>query len=275
MKRILSTAILAAGLALATTQTTSAGPTEDRINERGHMVVATNSNWPPQGYLDDNNNLVGFDIDVAREIGKRLGVEVEFETPDWQIMTGGHWNGRFDIGVGSVTPTKPRSAVLDFAAVYYYSPYVFVVHNDSTATSVEDLNGKVIGVETGTTSEDYINRRLEIDAPDVPPIEYFLEPGEVKTYAESLLPFQDLRLGDGIRIDAIIAPEQTADGAIEAGYPVKIIPDIYAFKEPLVVIADKGDDEWTARVKEIVNSMREDGTLAELTTKWYGSDFSE
>lgn len=268
-------AVMALAAFAVTAGIAAAGPVEDAIKARGHMVVATNANWPPQGFLNEQNELVGFDIDVARAIGEKLGYEVKFETPDWQVMTGGRWNGRFDLGVGSVTPTKARAQVLDFPAVYYYSPYVLVVHKDSTAKTADDLKGKVIGVETATTSEDYINRRLEIDAPDAPPIEYILEPGEVKTYANSMLPFDDLRLGDGTRLDAIIAPEQTADGAIKAGYPVRKLEGVTPFKEPLVVIADKTDPEWTARVKAAVEALRADGTLATLTQKWYGADYSQ
>jgi polar amino acid transport system substrate-binding protein len=251
-----------------------AGETLDRVTGNGAMVVATNSGWPPQSYLDDSGQLIGFDVDVATEIAKRLGLSVSFETPDWAIMTGGHWAGRYDLAVGSVTPTKARAQVIDFPAVYYFSPYVFVVHQDSATDSRDDLNGKVIGVETATTSEDYVNRRLEIDAPGVAPIEYTLEPGEIRTYADSMLPFDDLRLGDGVRLDAVIAPEQTALNAIKNGYPLKVIEGDYAFREPLVVVTDKGDDEWNARIAEIVQSMKDDGTLAALTTKWYGQDYS-
>ena len=265
-------ALGAAAMALATQA--QAGATLDRVMEKKAMVVATNSGWPPQSYLDDNNEMVGFDIDVAREIGKRLGVEVSFETPDWATLTGGRWQGRYDLGVGSVTPTKARAQVIDFVGIYYYSPYVYVVHKDSTAKSVADLNGKVIGVETATTSEDFINRRLEIDAPGLPPIEYKLEPGEVRTFADSMLPFDDLRLGDGVRLTAVIAPDQTAQNAINNGYPVRIIEGEYAFREPLVVIAEKGDAEWTAKVSGLIADMKKDGTLASLTTKWYGKDYS-
>ena len=269
----MKTRLLVAAL-LAMTGAAQAGETLDRVMERGAMVVATNSGWPPQSFLGEDNQLTGFDIDVAKDIAERLGVEVSFETPDWAVMTGGHWNGRFDLAVGSVTPTKPRAEVIDFPATYYFSPYVFVVHQDSAAQTRDDLDGEVIGVETGTTSEDYIMRRLEIDAPDVPPIEYTLEPGEVRTYADSMLPFDDLRLGDGVRLDAVIAPEQTAMSAIENGYPLRIIEGDYAFREPLVVVTDKGDPEWNARIGEIVAEMKEDGTLARLTTEWYGKDFS-
>jgi polar amino acid transport system substrate-binding protein len=273
-KLVLGTA-MALGFVSAMNATAQAGPTMDRVMKAGEMKVATNSGWPPQSYLDDNNKLVGFDVDVANEIGKRLGVKVSFETPEWNVLTGGRWHGRFDVGVGSVTPTKARSQVIDFAGIYYYSPYVFVVHKDSKATSRNDLNGKKIGVETGTTSEDYVNRRLEIDAPGLPPIQYTLTPGEVKTYADSMLPFDDLRLGDGTRINAVIAPEQTAQNAIKNKYPVKILAGDYAFKEPLVVITDKGDPEWTAKLGNIIQSMKDDGTLGKLTTKWYGADYSK
>ncbi len=270
MKKIITTL---AALALSSTAVW-AGETLDRVMSAKELVVATNAGWPPQSYLDDNNEMVGFDIDVAREIATRLGVEVRFETPDWATLTGGRWQGRYDLGVGSVTPTKARAEVIDFAGIYYYSPYVYVLHQDSTAATVADLNGKKIGVETATTSEDFINRRLEIDAPGLPPIEYKLEPGEILTYADSMLPFDDLRLGDGVRVDAVIAPEQTAMNAIKNGYPVKILEGEYAFREPLVVIGEKTDPEWTAKVSEVLAAMKSDGTLASLTTKWYGKDYS-
>jgi polar amino acid transport system substrate-binding protein len=264
--------LAAATLALAVQA--HAGETLDRVMSKKAMVVATNSGWPPQSFLDDNNEMVGFDIDVSRELAKRLGVEVSFETPDWQTLTGGHWQGRYDLGVGSVTPTKARAQVIDFAGIYYYSPYVYVVHKDSEAKGVKDLNGKIIGVETGTTSEDFIRRQLEIDAPGLPPVEYKLEPGEIRTFADSMLPFDDLRLGNGVRLDAIIAPEQTAQNAIKNGYPVKTIEGEYAFREPLVVIAEKGDAEWTKKIGDLIAEMKADGTLGKLTTKWYGKDYS-
>lgn len=273
MRKFLTWVALGAAAMTFATQA-HAGATLDRVMEKKAMVVATNSGWPPQSYLDDNNEMVGFDIDVSREIAKRLGVEVSFETPDWATLTGGRWQGRYDLGVGSVTPTKARAQVIDFVGIYYYSPYVYVVHKDNTAKTVTDLNGKVIGVETATTSEDFINRRLEIDAPGIPPIEYKLEPGEVRTFADSMLPFDDLRLGDGVRLTAVIAPEQTAQNAIKNGYPVRVVEGEYAFREPLVVIAEKVDPEWTAKVGGIIADMKKDGTLASLTTKWYGKDYS-
>jgi polar amino acid transport system substrate-binding protein len=260
--------------ACVTSSPMQAGETLDRVMQNKTLVVATNSGWPPQSFLDDNNKMAGFDIDVSSEIAKRLGVEVKFETPDWATLTGGRWQGRYDLGVGSVTPTKARAQVIDFVGIYYYSPYVYAVHKDSEANTVADLKGKVVGVETSTTSEDFINRRLEIDAPGLPPIEYKLEQGEVRTYADSMLPFDDLRLGAGVRLDAVIAPEQTAMNAIKNGYPVKVLEGEYAFREPLVIIAEKVDPEWTAKVSGLIEALKKDGTLTALTTKWYGKDYS-
>jgi len=251
-----------------------AGDTFQRVRARGVLKVATNAGWEPQGYIDDSGQLVGFDIDVACEIARRLGVKPRFDTPDWGLMTGGHWHGRWDIMVGSATPTKARAQVVDFAGVYYYSPYVFVVNRDSSIRKRADLNGKKIGVETGTTSEDYIRRHLEIDAAGAPPVTYTVTPGQVRTYANSMMPFDDLRLKAGVRLDAVLAPEQTAMRAIRSGYPIRILPDGYAFREPLTVVTDKDNPAWTARIRGIIAAMKADGVLKAIAMKWYGKDYS-
>jgi polar amino acid transport system substrate-binding protein len=238
------------------------------------LIVATNAGWEPQSFIDDDGGLSGFDIDVAREIARRLGVRVRFETPDWSLMTGGHWHGRWDMMVGSATPTKARARVVDFAGVYYYSPYVFVVNSRSAIRQRSQLNGRKIGVETGTTSEDYIRRRLAIDDADAPPVAYSVTPGQIRTYANSMLPFDDLRLPPGVRLDAVLAPEQTVAQAIRRGYPIRILPDGYAFREPLTVVTDKGDPAWTARVRGIIASMKADGTLRTIALRWYGKDYT-
>jgi polar amino acid transport system substrate-binding protein len=272
MRRI--PAILGVLTSLVLSGAAMAGETLDRVAAHHVLKVATNSGWRPQAYLDDNNQLVGFDIDVAKAIGQRLGAKVVFVTPDFAVMTGGHWHGRWDMVVGSVTPTKARAGVVDFAGVYYYSPYVFAVHRNSPARSWADLNGKKIGVETGTTSEDYIRRRLQIDAPGAPAPRYVVNPGRVITYANSTLPFDDLRLPGGVRVDAVVAPEQTVLGAIKAGYPIRILPGGYAFREPLTVVTDKGDPAWTAKVRGVIAGLKADGTLRTITTRWYGKDYS-
>jgi polar amino acid transport system substrate-binding protein len=273
-RRFAITAMLAIASGLGLAGRARAGDTLRRVQARGVLVVATNAGWEPQGYLDDAGHLAGFDIDVAREIARRLGVRVSFRTPDWGLMTGGHWYGRWDMMVGSATPTKARAQVVDFAGTYYYSPYVFVVNTASSIRRRADLDGRKIGVETGTTSEDYIRGHLEIDDPGAPPVTYSVRPGSVRTYANSMMPFDDLRLKPGVRLDAVLAPEQTVLHAIRSGYPIRVLTDGYAFREPLTVVTDKGDPAWTARIRNIIAAMRTDGALRAITFKWYGKDYS-
>ena len=158
-------AFIGAVVAIVMALAAFAGETLDRVSTPGTLKVATNAGWPPQSFLDENNQLAGYDIDVANEIAKRLGVTAKFDTPEWGVMTGGRWG----VAVGSITPPKPCSKILDFAGIHYHTPYVFALHADSEVTDPKQLNGKTIGVETGTTLEDYINRRLVSDASNVAP----------------------------------------------------------------------------------------------------------
>lgn len=273
MKTTLLSAIVAA-LALSVTLPAHAGATLDRVLEKKELVVATAANWPPQSFMKDDA-LVGFDIDVSNEVAKRLGATARFVTPEWGIITAGHWNGRWDISVGSMTPTTGRARILDFPTVYYYTPYVFTVHKDSKAETRADLNGKVIGVEGGTTTEDYINGTLKIDAVGVPEFKYDVKPGNIKTYGDSVGPLDDLRLGDGTRLDASVSAMPTVENAVKRGYPIRALADEPAFYEPLAVAVDKGDPEFTTKIAEIFDAMKADGTMSELSVKWYGVDYTK
>ncbi len=268
----------AAAVATALTSLTGAawaGSTLDRIHETKVIKVATSANWPPQSFLGPDNKLQGFDIDVASEIGKRLGSKVDFVTPEYGIITAGRWSSRWDLSVGSMTPTTERTRVLDFPAIYYYTPYVFAVHKDAAETKVADLNGKIIGVEDGTTSEDYINRRLKIDDADVPPFTYEVTPGEVRTYGDSMGPLDDLRMGDGVRLNATLSALPTIVAAVKNGYPIVRVEGKPAYYEPLAIAVDKGDEAFNSALTKIVADMKADGTLKQLSEKWYGADLTQ
>lgn len=267
--------VAAAAVATALTGTAWAGSTLDRVHETKVLKVATSANWPPQSFLGPDNKLQGFDIDVASEIGKRLGSKVDFVTPEYGIITAGRWSSRWDLSVGSMTPTTERTRVLDFPAIYYYTPYVFAVHKDASGTKLADLNGKIIGVEAGTTSEDYINRRLKIDAADVPPFTYDVTPGEVRTYGDSMGPLDDLRMGNGVRLDATLSALPTIVAAIKNGYPVVRVEGKPAYYEPLAIAVDKGDAAFNTALTKIVTDMKADGTLKQLSEKWYGADLTQ
>ena len=250
-----------------------AGEVLDRIMSKKTMVLSSDAAYPPQSFMNDKNEMDGFDVDVAKEIAKRLGAELEIVTPAWEIITAGKWGGRWDVSVGSMTPTKQRAEVLDFPAVYYYTPASFAVHKDSKAASLADVNGKKIGVCGGCTYEAWLDGKLVIDAEGAPPFEYSVKAGEMRTYETDTNAFDDLRIGDGKRLDAVLSAQPTIMEAIKSGYPFKIVGDP-VFYEPLAVAIDKGDPEFGAKITEIVAAMRDDGTLKKLSEKWYGVDYS-
>jgi polar amino acid transport system substrate-binding protein len=274
LTRFVAAATVATALA-GLTGAAWAGSTLDRIHETKVIKVATSANWPPQSFLGPDNKLQGFDIDVASEIAKRLGSKVDFVTPEYGIITAGRWSSRWDLSVGSMTPTTERTRVLDFPAIYYYTPYVFAVHKDAAGTKLADLNGKIFGVEAGTTSEDYINRRLKIDAADVPPFTYDVTPGEVRTYGDSMGPLDDLRMGNGVRLNATLSALPTIVAAIKNGYPIVRVEGKPAYYEPLAIAVDKGDEAFNSALTKIVAEMKTDGTLKQLSEKWYGADLTQ
>jgi len=241
------------------------------------LVVSTDPNYAPQSFLNDKGELDGFDIDVAKEVAKRLGVEVEFVTPDWDMITAGSWGGRWDISIGSMTPTEPRAEVLWFTDPYYYVPAAFAVHKDNTSiTKVEDLAGKKVGLGTATTYESYLNGELAMMGGGVvaydPPAGVAITP--YSTDAEAI---QDLALGDGTRLDAVMSGQPTIQSAIDEGVPLKYV-GAPAFYEPLAFALDKSRGVSTKMVSElnkIVAKMHSDGVLSELSTKWYGLDYSK
>jgi ABC-type amino acid transport substrate-binding protein len=104
------------------------------VCEAGVIVVSTDPAYPPQSFLnEETGEYEGFDIDVAREIGQRLGVDVEFTDPTFDAVVAGNWGGRWDMSVGSVTVTTERMEVLDFTQAYYYTPAQLSVFDDSAS----------------------------------------------------------------------------------------------------------------------------------------------
>lgn len=265
---------LALGVTLAiSTSVANAGEALDRVMKEGVLKVATDPDWAPQSFINDDNKMDGFDVDVAKETAKRLGVKVEFVTPSWDIITAGNWNGRWDLSVGSMTPTKKRAEVLSFPGVYYYTPASITVHKDSKYKTIAELNGKKIGASTASTYDLYLQKDLTIDAEGVPDFEYQITAGEIKSYKNGTAALDDLRLGDGVRLDAMLGSLPSTQEAINSKYPIKVLGDP-VFYEPLSLAIDKGDKEFNDKLAEIVAAMKEDGTLKKLSLKWYKVDYT-
>lgn len=267
-----------AGMMVLMAGTGLAGQTVlEEILAGGVIKVSTDANYAPQSYLNDKGELEGFDISVAREVAKRLGVKAEFITPDWDLITAGKWGKRWDISIGSMTPTAERKKALLFTMPYYSSPAQFAVHKDNTTIkTLNDLAGKTIGIASETTNERYLQRNLEIE--DVKIVYPTWEPGEVKTYPTDANHIEDLSLGDGARLDAIFTSRQTLAAAIQSGCghgcPIKMLGDPIYY-EPLCFALDKSrsnSESLLAKLNAILKDMYADGTLVNLSKHFYGTD---
>jgi polar amino acid transport system substrate-binding protein len=273
-----STATDDPGAGDGTTAAAEEGPCTDatdllaEVCEKGVLTVSTDPAYPPASSLNEQTGeYEGFDIDVATEIADRLGVDVAWETPQWDVITAGSWNGRWDTTVGSMTPTNDRQEVLYFTQPYNYTPAVVVTLADDESVSdlTTDLDGKRIGVCSGCTYEQFLNKELDIEGYE---FDFVVDDAEVSGYDTDTTALQDLANG---RLDAVITAATIAQGYIDAGNPVKIVGDPI-FYEPLSVGFDKSSDPSSESlyevVDDIVGEMHADGTLSAMAEEWYGLD---
>ena len=290
LSSLLATGLLAAGCGNADTSSGGSGGTKQsgdsvcattdakgdllaQICDKGVLTVSTDPAYPPQSkYLPKEDKYEGFDIDVATEIAHRLGVDIAWQTPSWDVITAGGWNGRWDMSVGSMTPTNDRQQVLDFTQPYYFTPAVVVVHKDNTTINdvSTDLDGKKIGVCSGCTYEQFLDKSLNIKGFT---FDFVVDDATIKGYDTDTTALQDLALGDGTRVDAVITSMTTAQGYADAGNPVKIVGKPL-FYEPLAAAIDKSSKldptSFASAADQIVQDMHADGTLTDLSKKWYG-----
>ncbi|PTU01682.1 amino acid ABC transporter substrate-binding protein [Pseudomonas sp. HMWF031] len=260
---------------LAACSTAFAGTTLDRVTQKGELTGVLMENYPPFSFLNEQNQLDGFDVDVAKAVAQRLGVKLKLETPSWDVIAAGRWSGRYDICVCSMTPSKARAEVFDFPVEYYQSPAVIVVNaKDKDIATGKGLSGKKVGVISASTYEAYLNKDLVIEGAEDKPLSYPFDNVQVAPYDNETVAFQDLALGTGVRLDAMVTNLITARERIAQDPRFKIAGDaLYA--EPNVVAIEKGDAQWNARVTEVISQLKADGTLSKISQKWIGADISQ
>lgn len=246
------------------------------VKQRGKLRIATDANYKPQSYKNPNGSWEGFDVDVGREIAKRLGVEADFMDISFDVITAGSWNGRWDINIGSMTITGERKKSLLFTSPYYYTPASFAVHKDSQAAAVDDLKGKKVGVGSATTYQDYLKGSLALEG------EQILKPApaqvDVKIYDTDQLALQDLALGNGTRLDAVLTALPTIQDAIKGGQPFKPLGDPVYYEDLAIALDQKSpmsSQSLRDEIDKIVQAMHQDGTLTKLSNKYYGIDLSK
>lgn len=244
------------------------------VMDEGVLRVSTDPAYPPQSSLnEDTGEYEGFDIDVATEIADRLGVDIAWETPQWETIISGSWSGRWDLSVGSMTVTPERQDVLFFSPPYYYTPASVAVRADDKSVSdvTTDLDGKTIGACGGCTYDFFLQGTLEIPGET---FEFVVDDPEIVTTDTDTTAIELLVQG---RVDAVMSSITTLQGAIDADKPIKIVGDPL-FYEPLAVAIDRSSEldptSFVKRVSEIVDEMHADGTLTQLSEKWFGYDLT-
>jgi polar amino acid transport system substrate-binding protein len=255
----------------------SAGVLED-VKSKGELVVSSDANYAPQSFLNEKGELVGFDIDVSREVAKRLGVKVKFVTPDWDLIVAGRWGARWDLSIGSMTITAERAKVVDFSIPYYYTPAQFAVHKkNATIKSVDDFSGKTVGLGSGTTYESYLDPNQTLTIGGGEKIRYQVKGVKARPYTTDMEAVEDLALGDGVRLDGVLTSGYVVDEAIKKGMPLKPVGNP-VFYEPLAAASDgarPGSAEFIKKISEVFESMHKDGTLTKFSKKWYGIDITK
>ncbi|MCL6509576.1 MAG: transporter substrate-binding domain-containing protein [Anaerolineae bacterium] len=241
----------------------------DIILERGVMRVSTDANYAPQSYFDEKTKTwTGFDIEVAYEVGRRLGVKVEFVTPDWSAVTAGNWAGRWDVSIGSMTITPERQKVLDFTPPYYYTAGQFGVRADlkESIKGLDDLEGKTVCVGEATVYEQYLNGTLDIEGEVLPPPKN-VKVATVKTDLECIQSMQSGRKD----YDAVLTASNVLADAIKKGAPVVAIGST-VFADRVGISIDKAarpNAKFLAALSKIVEDMHADGTLSAISKKYY------
>jgi polar amino acid transport system substrate-binding protein len=242
----------------------------DTIKERGVMRVSTDANYAPQSFFDEaTKTWTGFDIDVANEVAKRMGVQVEFVTPDWSAITAGNWAGRWDVSIGSMTITPEREKVLDFTPPYYYTAGQYGIRADlkEAITDIAGLDGKTICVGESTVYEQYLNGTLTMEGATLPPAPKNVKVAPVKTDLECIQSIQSGRKD----YDAFMTAANVIADAVKKGAPVLALGNP-VFADRVGISVDKAaqpNAKFLAELSRIVEEMHADGTLTKISQKYY------
>ena len=225
----------------------TAGDLLETIQQAGVIRIATDANYEPQSFRNPDGTWAGFDIDVGTAIAEGLGVDAEFQHQEWDIITAGSWNDRWDLSVGSMTITTDRKDLFSFATPYYFTPAYMAASERSGVTSADDLPFDVPG------GVEAITRPTDANC------------------------IEDIQAGR-TEFDLLITSGTVIDAAVGEGQPiVKIGEPIYT--ENLSVALDKSGPEHAAllyEIDQIIQGMHEDGTLTSLSEQWFdGEDLTQ
>jgi polar amino acid transport system substrate-binding protein len=223
------------------------------------IVIGLDDNFPPMGFRNEKNELVGFDIDLAKEAGKRLGVDVTFKPIDWNAKEAELNGKRIDVLWNGLTITEERKANILFTKPYLENRQIVVVTDKSPITSKAQLAGKVVGVQDGSSAVEAVQKD-EATAKSIK---------ELKKFSDNVTALMDLSAG---RLDALVVDE------IVGRYYTGKKPGEYRILEENFGTEDYGvgtrkdDAELSGKLDKALDDMKADGTAAKISTQWFGKD---
>ena len=242
------------------TEVSSADNSLQKVKENGKLVLGLDDTLAPMGFRDDNGEIVGFDIDLAREVANRLGVELEAKPIDWSSAILSLKKGDVDVIWNGFAVNESRKQQVNFTKPYLYNRLMIAKYSDrDDINSKEDLKGKIVGVQSGSSNyETLVNDPVS------------KEIKEIRQYDSYVNAFLDL---EAKRIDAVIVDEIVARYYISkenAGFT--LLEDKPITSQYLSVGLRKTDTELLNAIDKALDDMRADGKAAEISTKWFGKD---
>ncbi|MDR5658988.1 ABC transporter substrate-binding protein [Serpentinicella sp. ANB-PHB4] len=233
--------------------------TLEAINEKGTLTFAMTGAYPPFNFINDDGDLVGFDIDIANAIAEKMGVEADPMTVQWDGIITGLTSGRFDMIIGSMAITEERLEQVNFSDPYYYDGAQFFGHKDIDANDITDIEDAVVGVVTGTTFLDYLEENVD----------------NVKDIMQFDSDVDNMRAVERGQADGLVTGLLVGLNGIDSyDMPLEAVGDPL-YVEEIGIAIRKDDTDLVDAVNSALQEIIEDGTYAQLSEKWFGVNILE
>jgi len=228
-----------------------------RVRGGTPLRIANTQSSPPWSLLDRERRVVGYDVDVAREMARRMGVRIVFVADTYKNFVAGLRTQKYDVVMNDLTPTPARLRQVDFAAPYGVEDFrIFVRRENATIRARADLHGKRVGVTVGTSNESWARAHLK--------------DSDIRAYNNGGHVFADLTYG---RIDAVIASHFGGQGLIRTvGLPLKEVgpPLVFQLAAPAL---PHGQAPLREAMSRALDAMRTDGALDRMARQWLGPEY--
>lgn len=231
--------------------------------EKSELIIGLDDTFVPMGFKDENGELVGFDVELAKAVCEKLGKEYKFQAIDWSMKETELNSGNIDLIWNGYSISDERKEKVEFSKPYLDNKQIIVTLADSSINKKADLEGKKVGAQNQSTAVDAV----KADESNI--IEKF-DGGDLVTFENNNDALMDLEAG---RLDAIVVDEILARYYIEArgSEKYKILDENFGDEQYGVGIR-KGDTEFVEAFNKALDEVIEDGTAGKISKKWFGED---